>query len=460
MGEEMMFHDSRKGNEYATLWLMALAYDINQDNTGVLQRPEFQRSREHLFTMAKKGNNRSAMVLAGKIAYLSGNRQHAKQLWDDALTAPQKLGLGMFDNKPSKMFGRLHRQTSSPYIELIEAYRTEGQTTKSKAMIDIGCKEDDPTSHYYAALDDKETNLTWDNKQTFTSNWLYHLSKSAASGHAPAMHELGYYYAESFWPYLDDKVPDSVKPTPFDQYPPGLYKWITSGESIWTKARVALGFGTPTIGAPEHDVFHSAATPHTVEGRLRMALAWWELAQSLNYAPSFLAAARLYLLEKVDEDLAAPKDALQLRKGRYRFANEADFEARKHEKPPDARQYPNPVYDGRPKEENKAYHLVREIFDAAKAAEFRRNYVRGTREKASQSFGEALRDRPEGVKQWFNHPDVFPEFMDGKEGVLYDKMFPEMDFLAEVKLICNKKGWQVFDRDDFSLVYQPARMEK
>jgi hypothetical protein len=83
--------------------------------------------------------------------------------------------------------------------------------------IQIGVEQDDPTAFYYAATYYKKRNE--DGSHKATSEWLYYMTKAAASLVPKAMYELGVYYAESGWKYIEDEPPEHLKPTPFDTYP-------------------------------------------------------------------------------------------------------------------------------------------------------------------------------------------------------------------------------------------------
>ncbi|KAK3094283.1 hypothetical protein LTR53_019463, partial [Teratosphaeriaceae sp. CCFEE 6253] len=87
----------------------------------------------------------------------------------------------------------------------------------AKEAMEVGCRMDDPTSHYHAAELFKEHNE--DGSARYTSVWLYHMTKAAATGHPKAAHALAVFYSETVWKYIEDEPPDYLKPTPFDSYP-------------------------------------------------------------------------------------------------------------------------------------------------------------------------------------------------------------------------------------------------
>lgn len=475
LGLELMLYLSFSGNEYASLYMMGAVYHRAQDRPGELQNIQFHRAKKHVFEIANRGDNQNAMVLAGKIAYLSDKREweYAVRLWTDALEAPP-----MFDSNSSgkvhPVFQALVDVTSSPYNDLTFMYIERGEFDMVEDTIEIGCNQDDPISHYYAALRDKTFNTKSEDNELGqeqlvhkpTSTWLYHISKAAASGYPRAMHELGCYYVKSYWPYLTDEPPDAVKPTPFDRYPPEHGRTEPALISSWSRAIAAISLGIkmgdaegePALEEPRLSAFQHAVVPHDVEGRLKMALAWLELAQNVMYAPSFLAAAQIHLTKEVWPDLAVPAEALQLRESRHKYANKSEYDAASlSEDALDIKKIPNPVFDNSPKEDNKAYGLIQGIFTAADAAKRRHRWV-VARQKGSEkrNFAQLLGSMPLNNAVWFQHPDFYPLFMNEADGTLFDDQFDAKNssLLDSAKQICDEQQWDVYDPDDYSLLYR------
>lgn len=472
LGKRMLYTLSDSGAEHATLIIMTQALLANRRTPGTLRSSEIQHASKRLSEIATTGKNYRAMVLEGKVAYELGKVDYAIKMWRQAVEP------AIAASEEAKKF-RAKRQRppdayaagtdlidlSAPWVELHGAYLPRLDYDNAKWAIGVGCEQDDPISHYAAALFERRHNS--ENQHIGTSGWLYHMTKAAASGYCKAAHQLGIWYASNGWPYLeDDEPPDHVKPTPFDTYPPDSDSQ-RSDASIWDNIRSALGLNPETPKDPKEHIFHTAAFPSTPFDRNRMALEWLRVSVLFTYAPSLLVAARLLLQETLWSELAAPKEAIELSDERYTYASKADFEAGKPIKRPpkqtseSEQEVKNPHYVGIAKE------CVRDVFYAASAqaakAQMLRNVAinrrRGMNTKgfnADDFFVEDSlgQDMTPNMKKWFRFPEIWSMYADDAQGRLYDYDDPSgVDLLTQAREICEEQGWDIY-ADDGGLMYK------
>ncbi|MGG6498956.1 UNVERIFIED_CONTAM: hypothetical protein NY603_39110, partial [Bacteroidetes bacterium 56_B9] len=79
-----------------------------------------------------------------------------------------------------------------------------------------------------------------------------YVTKAAASNHPIAAYELGKFYAESGWKYLEDEPPNHVKPTPFDSFP------SPTENSMLQNVLLFFGLAKQPEIKPEESLFHNA----------------------------------------------------------------------------------------------------------------------------------------------------------------------------------------------------------
>ena len=471
LGKRLLFTLSDRGTHNATLSIMNHAWQANKARPGTLKSSEIVHARKHLHKIATEEESYRAMVLEGKIAYTLGEVDYAIQMWTQAMDAAvaaaeegkpfRAIGLEAPDDRKA---GVDMPELSSPWIELGTAYLLRRDYVNARWAISIGCDQDDPTSHYSAALLEKRYNES--DQHIGTSVWLYHMTKAAASGYPKAAHELGVWYGSNGWKYIEDEPPDHVKPTPFDSYPPDL-DVKSAGLSLMDMARVFLGLVHRVQENPKEQVFHTAAFPFTPLDRYKMALEWLEVSMAFTYAPSYLFAARLLLEKTLWPDVAAPKEALELSDKRYTYASKANYEAGQPIKRPD------PANDPAPKEiKNPLYNpdlaksYVREVFYALAAQGARVRMLRGvqglrqtgTYVEPTFDADELLKEdqMPESinpdVKKWFRFPEIREMYSDDVKRRLYDDSL-EVDLEVEARLMCEEQGWDIY-AEDGGLLYK------
>ncbi|KAK5174627.1 uncharacterized protein LTR77_001708 [Saxophila tyrrhenica] len=451
-GKLLLFAASDAGSWEATLRIMNHAFVQALDRPSVLDSSELAGPRQRLFELAKMGSQTDfrILTLAGLIAKSQGQSDRAIAFWDDALVGAEAWAEEHgSESAPERDSNMPH--LFSPWIELAAEHLDRRNFREAEQAIKIGCRLDDPTSHFNAALSHRRENAQ--NINVATSDWLFHMTKAASSGHVKAMHDLANYYITNYWPYLEDEVPDHLKPTPFDQYPPPFDFGKTTVKNARDGIRSALGYVATTSTESKDSVFHTAAFPQTVEGRLQMALQWFEVAMASHYAPSFLLAARVYLTKEIDSDLAVPEEAVKLREERYISSSKVDYDAGKRKQPPPVHKVKNPIYNPA-----KAKKLIREIFYADQAVKLRKACFDNRRKTVRvrdepDDFKEVRQKLRYNVDKWFRS-DFSHLFMNSSEGLLFDSSNDINDLLKEAEDECEQQGWDLYSEEDGGLLYR------
>ncbi|KAK4546668.1 hypothetical protein LTR36_001886 [Oleoguttula mirabilis] len=467
LGKKLLFTLSAAGHEEATMRILNHALLGNKTQPNLLRSSEVLYARGHLREIARKGENYRAMVLEGKIAYELGDDDYAIQMWEQAMDASvavseEEASLKAQGTTKTTELRALHRRTerdlselSSPWIELTmihyERYARHWQRNgfalalaereKARKANEIGCGQDDPTSHYHAAEFFKDYNN--DGSVKHTSSWLYHMTKAAATSHVKAAHGLAEFYASSGWKYIEDEPPDHVKPTPFDSYPaPSSTTGSESNNLSSWRSLLGLDVSAPVQLDPKESMFNTAAFPSTPIARWKLAIRWLEPAIAYMYAPSYLLTAKMLLEKDLWGQAHAPGAALKLSPDRYTFASKEDYEAnRPIERPaePVRPDEPNPAYSP-----SEAQDWLRNIFYAAEACKRRQEYLRHAqavirKEHITSGEAEDFADHlPEDVsvhvRKWLQFPYVREMWEGDIDGLL-----------KEAKEICEREGWDMYN---------------
>lgn len=478
-GKLLLYSLSRAGYVESTIRVMAHAMLQSRGKPGVLKSREIAFAREHLTKVANsEGGNFRAMVLEGKIALNLGNEEYAIEMFNKAMEAAVEVSEFQLASPKAKRegVGGDALELTAPWHELMQVHHYRS-TVKGlnemhlcEAAMEIGCQQDDPMAHKFKAdyvkrwerveVEDGSEEMV----HIGTSDWLYHITKAASSGVPQACHELGVFYAESGWKYIEDEPPEHVKPTPFDSYPSSQ-----PISSFWNNLIHFLGLKEKKI-TPQERSFHNAIFPHTAVDRLKMSLGWLTEAMEYHYAPSYLMVARLYNRKTLWAQANAPVEALQLQDARYTYASQSDFEAGKpipesilsklgvtrleeNEDPP------NPLYDP---ESAKKY--LCEVFAAYEAhrhesrmkTSYQKGRVEGTIVDKFADDDEALSlnimlkkgGLPPKLGKWFK----FPEVREVNGGVV-------RGLWEEAKAVCEEEGWVLMDGEG-GLVYKSGLGEK
>lgn len=251
------------GHHEATIQVVASA--LRQDAT----KPGFIRSRpvmmalDRLRTVSKTGNLR-AIVMEANVARHAGQVNRAITLYEQALDLIRKDDGSQTGDKYSKIRDEL----SSPWIELGFLHHTEGQYVKAMKAYMVGLEQDDPTAYFNLARLD----LFMSDNQ-YTPDWLYNMTKAAASGHYRAAFDLGEYYANT-----------SAEPS--EPQKSFLEKLSGFGEFLW-KPNLNLD--------PFANKHHHNAFAHKPELRIKLASQWLTVASKSYYLPANIALAELCL---------------------------------------------------------------------------------------------------------------------------------------------------------------------
>lgn len=488
LGKKLMYTLSAMGNEEATIRIMSHALLGYKHTPQVLKASEILYTRGHLQKLAREGRNYRAMVLEGKVAYALGDETYAIQLWDQAISAcvaESELEAAMRrQNRMHELAARLVEkqrdlsELSTPWIELTlvhyERYerlykRNEigaalAELEKARSAMEIGCEQDDPTSHYHAAAFFSEVDEGGSTR--YTSTWLYHMSKAGATGHVKAAHALAEFYARSGWKYIEDEPPDHLKPTPFDSYPASSF--AGSGSGLLSTLKQMAGLApkrTSSLEAARNDIFHTAIFPSTPVDRWNLAFRWLETAMKQMYAPSYLLAAKMLLEETLWSQAQAPREAINMTDKRYTYASREDYEAgipidRGETTPSSAsdatsEDIPNPGYDPTANPlEAQAYlkqifyadiaHKRRQLIISRTRDAMRKRKLSGVVEEDELADSEAAADEaPAWVRPWLL-----------ANSFVRDMWEEEIERLVkEARRLCEVHGWDLVDEEG-GLVYK------
>lgn len=470
LGKQMLYTLARCGSSTAVFWILNNAIVQSKTRPKVLNAPELMPMRQRLEYWA--AGNLSPfpahhhfvnLVLQGKILYTLGDQDGAIEMWERSIPG------AVYASEAERPTGRRSDRDPgveacfSPWVELTNAYLLKKDWRNARRVAEVGCRQDDPNSHYSMALLENARNEYGDH--VATSAWLYHITKAAASGHVKAAHVLGNWYGSSGWKYIEDEPPDDMKPTPFDSYPPDADAQ-SSSTSFWDKFSRTINSRSSPDKAQQHQLFLTAAFPDTAYGRFVMALQWLEVSMAVFYAPSYLLAARLLLEKTLWPAAEAPKNALDLTDDRYTYASKADYEAgrpiekRTSQAEQEIDELPNPGYDP-----VRAKDLIREVLYAVQALEYlkrRRAKLKSGRAKNSDIdedyvfMGSQLDQWPMAIRKWFRFQEAREMYMDDQRGVLYDDEL-KLDLGVTAKQICDEWGWDIYDEEG-GLMYRCVRV--
>ena len=198
--------------------------------------------------------------------------------------------------------------------------------TKALGAIEIGVEQGDPGSHFNLAV----LHRVLFNAE-YGEDWLFHMTKAAASGHYKAAYELGRYYADAPAKRLvepdaeqstgDDtssssedsadtqmKAPADTAPKTPTQPPPTTF----TNQILHF---LTTAFLKPTIDLDERSQkVHNASFPQDPIARLALSKEWLNTASRFHYPPANLVHAHLslqrYILpsENLSQELNQSKD--------------------------------------------------------------------------------------------------------------------------------------------------------
>lgn len=303
LGRDLLRACDRLGHEEATLQVVSarLRQDIAQP--GVLRATEVLRSLDRLRKLSENGNMR-AVFLEGKLAARKGNEELAIKLYEQAmdmiLVEEEEAKNNPAEKKQKQKWDRrLDDELSSPWIELGFLYMSRKRTTKALEAYMVGLSQDDPMAYYNLSV------LDWHMADGAPSlEWLYNVTKAAASGHFKAAYELGRYYADSTpHPPPEDellelspstKTNETEAPTTGETQPPTPKPAPTFLARLKHFLTTSLFKPSVTIDA-KSNIAHYASFAQDAPSRILLAKEWLSLALSYNYLPAAIPLAKLHL---------------------------------------------------------------------------------------------------------------------------------------------------------------------
>ncbi|KAI5207124.1 hypothetical protein E4T39_02128 [Aureobasidium subglaciale] len=262
-------------NGHAEAVNQVVASALRQDATtpGVLRSRDAMMALERLRDVSKTGNVR-AIVMEANVARHYGKIGQAVKLYEQALELIMKED----ETKPKGKYASIKDELSSPWIELAYLHVTQGQHVKAMKAYMVGLEKDDPMAYFNLARLDY-----YMAGNQHTSDWLYNMTKAAASGHYKAAHELGEYYANSPCPPAKQEVPFLEK--------------LKGFAAFVNQANLNLN--------PKVQIHHHEQFANTPEKRIRLARYWLDIARSNFYLPANITLAELHL-----QHFIYPKDTL------------------------------------------------------------------------------------------------------------------------------------------------------
>ncbi|KAK4949361.1 hypothetical protein LTR10_011979 [Elasticomyces elasticus] len=494
LGKKLLFTMSANGREESTIRVCNHALSLHKIRPQALRASEIAYERGRLKEIARKGENFRAMVLEGKIARVLNDEEYAIALWEQAMDAAveksEREAALRSQQKQTEELATIVRQQardelelSSPWIDLTlirydrsrrfyqhEYTRSLMELDKAKAAMEIGCKMDDPTSHFHAA--EWFGDVYPDGMTKYTSSWLFNMTKAAASVHPKAAYLLAKFYATSAWKYIDDEPPDHVKPTPFDSYPaspeakserPGF---LSTVQNFFGFSADGNSSRSQSTAKPSDEVFHTAAFPSAPKDRLVLAHRWLQIAINRYYAPAYLFEAELVLQRTLWSDAQAPASAIAKTDERYSYDSKDDYEAGKmregKSEEPEAIELRNDLHDP-----NRAKQWLVEIFYAVRARDLRRRMIADAQSPRKRQASSVPADLEDIGSENDYRKDKYPPgtpwhvtkwLADHTVREMYEH---ELDgLLATVKAICDDRGWDVVDElGDGGLLYKARKVD-
>lgn len=289
-GQKMLELAADDGHADSVVRVVYDALRQDADKPGVLKTPLARRLEGVLHLIISREAHVQAIGLAGQLAAYRGDvrtairhleratnlaiEEHRLALQDkkDKETVGGKKPYKMNDEEIAAQFA-YGGDLSSPWNVLGRLCLQQGRLEDAGKAYLVGMALDDPTSFFYAA----QLDYYLAGKQ-YNQDWVYNMTKAAASGHHQAAYELGVYYLEFAPPVL-----------------PGVEK------TLWGHVQDVYNnlysFLRPQITAPDatDNKFHLATWPRDIKDRLKLGEAWLHIAVEYQYMPARLAVARLAL---------------------------------------------------------------------------------------------------------------------------------------------------------------------
>ncbi|KAH0283862.1 hypothetical protein M436DRAFT_83873 [Aureobasidium namibiae CBS 147.97] len=261
-GRRLINQCAELGHAEAAIQVVASALRQDAIKPGVLRNPTVMKATERVHEGAKTGNVR-ALVMEANLARHMGQVGRATAQYQKAVDRIMKDGGVQEGDK----YSLIKDELSSPWIELGYLRTTQGQMVDAMKAYLAGQESDDPMAFFNLAR------LDLFMAGTHSHDWLYNMTKAAASGHYLAAQELGEYYANS--------AANSPKPQ----------------ESLLVKLSGFVEFlRKPYLDLnPKTNIHHHDAFANTPQLRIKLAHEWLSTARHNYYLFANISLAQLYL---------------------------------------------------------------------------------------------------------------------------------------------------------------------
>ncbi|KAH0373224.1 hypothetical protein KCU65_g751, partial [Aureobasidium melanogenum] len=261
-GRQIVNLCAEMGHAEAIIQVVASALRQDATKPGIMRTRPVMLALDRLRTVAKTGNLR-AMVQEANVARAANQTTRAITLYEQALDLIRKDD----GTRTGDKYSRIRDELSSPWIELGFLYHTLGENVAAVKAYKVGEELDDPMAYFNLAR------LDFRMSGKHTLEWLYNMTKAAASGHYKAAYELGLYYATT-------PAKLSEPQTSF------LEKLSGFGAFLW-KSNINLN--------PKQNIEHHDAFAKDPELRIKLAEQWLKVAKNNYYLNANIALAELYL---------------------------------------------------------------------------------------------------------------------------------------------------------------------
>jgi TPR repeat protein len=250
------------GHVEATIQVVASALRQDISAPGVLRSAEVSRALSRLRDFSIKGHVRAVVVEAHVVKQLHNTTQ-AISLYERALD----LLANRDESNITDEYEKKADEFSSPWIELAYLYISRSEMVKAVKAYTVGTDKGDPMAHFHLARLDHHM------EGQYTPDWLYNMTKAAASGHYRAAFDLGEYYANTAAPA---QPPNPSFSTTMQQFGAFLLKPSLDID--------------PRANITKHDAL--ADTPRK---RIELAYQWLASCRSQYYLPANTLLAQLHL---------------------------------------------------------------------------------------------------------------------------------------------------------------------
>ncbi|KAI4740291.1 hypothetical protein E4T50_09281 [Aureobasidium sp. EXF-12298] len=249
------------GHAEAAIQVVASALRQDATKPGVMRNPTVMKALDRLREVAKTGNVR-ALVMEANVARHLNQVGRAIRLYRSAVDRMMEDD----GQEAGDKYSLIKDELSSPWIELAYLHHTQGEMVAAMKAYLAGQEKDDPMAFFNLAR------LDLFMAGHHSHDWLYNMTKAAASGHYLAAQELGEYYANS-----------AAKPAE----PQSFMDKLSGFVDFLYKPNVNLN--------PKTNIHHHDAFAKTSEQRIKLAREWLLTASSNYYLFANISLAQLYL---------------------------------------------------------------------------------------------------------------------------------------------------------------------